>query len=129
MAATQHGLGELELEILKAMWESPGRTVQEVAGEFGRQRGCARTTVLTVMQRLHRKGFLKRRKVEGVYRFWPTHGRGKVISGLIRQFVENVLDGSPAPFLAYLADAKNLNDQQAEQLRRIVEALEDREGR
>jgi predicted transcriptional regulator len=124
MSKKQQGLGELELEVLKGMWQKPGRTVQEVAEDLGKRRGSARTTVLTVMQRLHRKGFLKRRKVDGVFRFWPTEGRGKVLSGLIGQFVDKFLDGSPAPFLAYLADAKDLTDDQARQLRDIVQELE-----
>ena len=124
MASRRQGLGELELEVLKAIWQEPGRTVQEMAEDLGKRRGSARTTVLTVMQRLHGKGFLKRKKVDGVFRFWPTEGRGKVLSGLIGQFVDKFLDGSPAPFLAYLADAKDLTDEQATQLRDIVQELE-----
>ncbi|MBI5095196.1 MAG: BlaI/MecI/CopY family transcriptional regulator [Candidatus Hydrogenedentes bacterium] len=127
MAAKPQGLGELELEVLKAVWEAPGRTVQEVAEEFAERRGLARTTVLTVMQRLHVKDCLKRRKVKGVYRFWPTQTRGKVLKGLIRDFVETVLDGSPAPFLAYLANTKALTDEQARQLRDLVRNLERQE--
>jgi len=125
--AKRQGLGELEMEVLREVWAAPGRTVQEVADELGRRRGCARTTVLTVMQRLDAKGYLKRRKVKGVFRYWPAQSRTKVMSGLIGQFVERFLDGSPAPFLAYLADGKDLNEEQSEQLRQIVEDLERRE--
>lgn len=128
MAARPRNLGELELEVLKTVWDAPGYTVQEVAEHIGERRGSARTTVLTVMQRLHAKGLLRRRKVRGVYRFYPTQGRGKVLSGLIGQFVERVLDGSPAPFLAYLADTKELSDEQVSQLRDIVRELERKEG-
>ncbi len=120
-------LGELELTVLKTVWEKPGISVQEAAGILGEQRGCARTTVLTVMQRLHAKGFLKRKKVKGIYRFSATQGRGKVMSGLIDQFVDKVLGGTAAPFLAYLADTKSLTGTQAKQLRAIVKALEDNE--
>jgi predicted transcriptional regulator len=124
-----HGLGELELHVLKAIWASPGRTVQELTEMLATERTCARTTVLTVVQRLHTKGFLERRKVQGVFRYWPTEDRGKVTSRLIGEFVSKVLDGSAAPFVAYLANTKDLTEEQANQLRAIVEELEDDEER
>ncbi len=128
MGSKKHGLGELELEVLKMVWELPGCTVQEVAEVLGEQRGCARTTVLTVMQRLDAKGFLDRRRTDGIYRYTATEGRGKVLTGLIGKFVDRVLDGSPAQFLAYLAETEQLTEEQAGQLREMVQDLARREG-
>ena len=61
MSKKQQGLGELELEVLKAIWQEPGRTVQEVAEDLGKRRGSARTTVLTVflIEVLARSGRVK----------------------------------------------------------------------
>lgn len=127
MLRKQHGLGELELDVLKNVWDRPGSTVQELTDILSHERNCARTTILTVIQRLHAKGFLKRKKVDGVYRYSPTEDRGKVLSRLIGQFVEKVLDGSAAPFLAYLANTKDLSQEQAAQLWSIVHDLEQTE--
>ena len=124
MLKRQHGLGELELDVLKTVWQFPGSTVQELTEILAKERACARTTVLTVVQRLHAKGFLTRKKVDGVLRFSPTEERGQVLSRLIRQFVDKVLDGSAAPFVAYLADTKGLTKDQMNQLQSIVEQLE-----
>jgi predicted transcriptional regulator len=121
------GLGELELEVLKVIWRHQPCAVQEVADLFHRRRGYARTTVLTVMQRLHKKGFLKRRKVEGVYRYKCTEQRGKVVSRLIEQFVDKVLDGSAAPFVTYLTEAEDLTEKQAAVLQSIAEELESKD--
>ena len=124
MTKEQKSLGELEILILKTIWESPESTVQEVAEIVGETRNCARTTVLTVMQRLHAKNFLKRRKVNGVYRYAATQDRGTVLSGMIGQFVDKMLDGSSAPFLAYLSTNKELTKKQSEQLQALVRELE-----
>ncbi len=118
-------LGELELEVLKAIWELQPCTVQQVAEALAEARGSARTTVLTVMQRLHAKGMLARRKRSGVYRYVTKHRKGEVLSGLVGQFVDRVLDGSPGPFVAYLAEADDLTDEQVATLRAIVRRLED----
>ncbi len=123
MARRTRSLGELELEILKVIWEHQPCTVQEVADIFGRQRGYARTTILTVMQRLHAKRFLQRRKVKGLYRYSPTQERGEVMSHLIGDFLNKVLDGSAAPFVAYLVEKEELTEEQVAALRKIAKEL------
>lgn len=55
--------GELEMMVLKHLWEVGSATVLEVQ----RQVGSAYTTILTVLQRLHKKGQVKR------YREGRTH--------------------------------------------------------
>lgn len=97
-------LGDLELEVMKVVWDTGGCTVQEAAETLGQRRDYARTTILTVMQRLHAKGFLRRRKVDGVYRYASTEDRGTVLSRLIARFVDTVLDGSPEPLVTYFAE-------------------------
>lgn len=128
MAKKEATLGELELEVLKTIWQHQPCSVQHIAGIFGKRKGCARTTVLTVMQRLHAKGFLKRRKVAGVFQYSSTQTRRQVVSSLISQFLDKVLDGSAAPFVAYLTETKDLSRQQVAALREIARQLGNEEG-
>jgi predicted transcriptional regulator len=127
-ASNRQRLGALELEVLKTIWESPACTVAEVAERLSR-RQYARTTVLTVIQRLHAKGLLRRRKEAGIYRYSATQQREQVLSRLIARFVENFLDGSPAPFVAYLTEARNITPEQRAVLEEIVRDLEKKEGK
>ena len=127
MPKQQAPLGELELAVLKAIWEHQPVTVQQVAEIIGERRGSARTTVLTVMQRLHAKKYLKRQKADGLFQYSTTQARGKVISRLIEQFLDQVLDGSPLPFVAYLTETEGLTKEQAETLRAIAESIRSRE--
>ncbi len=123
MTKKQKSLGELELEVLKIIWDRKGGTIQEVFEILSERHEYARTTVLTVMQRLYAKGFLKRRKTKGVFRYLPTQCERKVMSNIIEQFVDKFLDGSAAPFLSYLSEAKGLTNKQAEHLRKIAENI------
>ncbi len=120
MGKTPQSLGELELEVLKTVWASDGCTVQQAVEIIGRKRKCARTTILTVMQRLHAKGFLNRRKIDGVFRYFSTEGQGKVMSGLVRQFVEKVLDGSPTPLISYLAES-GVDQAQLAEIQKVLD--------
>ncbi|MHC4993283.1 MAG: BlaI/MecI/CopY family transcriptional regulator [Planctomycetota bacterium] len=67
MPPKNQSLGELELEILKVVWARQPCTVSDVVDVLAERRGSARTTVLTVMQRLLGKGFLRRRLQDGVH--------------------------------------------------------------
>jgi len=127
MDKNPQSLGELELEVLKDLWDHPGSSVQAVFERLGKERSCARTTILTVMQRLHAKGYLKRRRLHGAHRYKATQGRKTVLGNLIGQFVERVLDGSAAPFLAYLAESEDLSEKQMRQIRRLISAIEEKE--
>jgi predicted transcriptional regulator len=62
-------VGDQELALLRFIAETGPSTVGEVAEKFGEPRGLARSTVLTMMERLRQKAHLEREQVEGVYRY------------------------------------------------------------
>jgi predicted transcriptional regulator len=120
MRRSEAHLGELELEVMKVLWERGAGTVLEVAEVLSPQRGCARTTILTILQRLHKKGLLRRRKVDGVFRYEPSKTRAKVMGGLLSRFVERVFDGSSASLVQHLTRTR-LSQQELAEIRRIVD--------
>ena len=115
-------LGELQLEILRFLSVHGPLTVGEVTARFGEPRGLARTTVLTVMERLREKGYLSRTKQEGVFRYAPYAGKAEVLRDLVHDFVEKALQGSVSPFFAYLGEEKALSDEEIAALRQLLEA-------
>ena len=62
-------IGDQELALLQHLSEHGEASVGEVAAAFGEPRGLARSTVLTMMERLRAKAYLRRRQVDGVYRY------------------------------------------------------------
>src|SRR5438552_9482466 len=120
----QPSLGDQELEVLRYVSEHAPISVGEVAERFGAPRGLARTTILTVMERLRKKGYLARTKGERPFRYSPRAPQAQVLQGLVREFVEKTLGGSLSPFVAYLAEAKDLSPEELEELRRLVETLQ-----
>src|SRR5262245_17653459 len=116
-------LGDQELEVLRFVSEHAPASVREVAQQFGEPRGLARTTLLTVMERLRRKGYLTRNRQGSVNRYAPRLAQSEVLQGLVREFVEKTLAGSLSPFVAYLAEARGLSEAELAELRRLVEEL------
>jgi predicted transcriptional regulator len=117
-------IGEQELTLLRYIADRGTATVGEAVDEFGTSRGLARSTVLTMMERLRRKGYLSRRMTQGVYRYRALSSSADLLKDAVGRFVERHLEGSVSPFLAYLSDSSELSDGEKQELERIVARLD-----
>jgi predicted transcriptional regulator len=116
-------IGDQELALVRHIADAGGATVGEVVAGYGEARGLARSTVLTMMERLRRKGFLTRRLADGVYRYHARATSAELTRGAIRRFVERSLDGSVAPFVAYLTETSRVSDAELRELQAAVARL------
>jgi predicted transcriptional regulator len=119
-------VGDQELMLLRDVAEAGPSTVGEVAERFGEPRGLARSTVLTMMERLRQKGHLEREQVEGVYRYSTLVSEGDLLRGAVRTFVEKTLAGSVSPFVAYLTETGEVSDDELARLEDLVARLKSR---
>ena len=124
---SERTIGDQELALLNWVAGRRGASVGEAAEEYGGPRGLARSTVLTMMERLRRKGHLERRRFEGVYRYTTTRPAGETMRGVVASFVERTLGGSLSPFAAYLAAAESVSAEELDELERIVARLRSRQ--
>ena len=122
-------IGEQELALLRYVSDRGGATAGEAAEGFGVPRRLARSTVLTVMERLRRKGHLTRKLVGGVYRYRARASSAELLRGVVRRFVENNLDGSVSPLVAYLSDTPGLSDAELHELEDLVARLQSSRNR
>src|SRR6266436_2619591 len=77
-------VGELEAVIMDRLWEW-GRPVlvREVVDDLRDERGLAYTTVMTVMENLYRKGWLRRERDGRAWRYEPTGSRSGYTAALM----------------------------------------------
>jgi predicted transcriptional regulator len=117
-------IGDQELALLRFVGERGQATVGEAVEGFGGPRALARSTVLTMMERLRKKGHLTRRLVEGVYRYAPRTPHVAAVRQAVQNFVDRTLDGSIAPFVAYLGEHERLSDDELAELEALVARLQ-----
>lgn len=119
-------IGDQELALLQYLAEHNNASVGEVAAGFGEPRGLARSTVLTMMERLRSKSYLRRKQVEGMYRYSPATGPGEVMRSAVGQFVEKTLSGSVSPFVAWMSERAEVSDSELAELEALVHQLQTR---
>ena len=118
-----NSIGEQELALLRHIADGSGMSVAEAVESFGASRGLARSTVLTMMERLRRKGHLGRRLAGGIYRYRARTSSADLLKRAVGRFVERNLGGSVSPFLAYLSDATEVSDAELSELEGLVARL------
>ena len=121
---TTRSIGDQELALLRWVAERGGASVGEVAEGFGAARGLARSTVLTMMERLRARGHLARRRAEGVFRYAAKASPAELMRGAVASFVEKTLAGSVSPVVTYLAERQEVSDEELAELERLVEKLQ-----
>lgn len=117
-------LGDQELEILRYVAANPNLTASAVAEHFAQARGVARTTIVTMMERLRHKGYLVRKRQAGIYRYSSRVPEASLLESLISDFTQRVLGGSLEPFVAFMAGRAKLSDEQVKDLKQIIREVE-----
>jgi predicted transcriptional regulator len=105
-------LGDLETAIMDRMWSSQGPTsVRDVLEDLRRDRTIAYTTVMTVMDKLYKKGLLRRHPEGRAYLYEPTTTN----EAYTAQIMQDVLahGGNQAMTLVHFLERLTLDEQTA----------------
>ncbi|MCW3051844.1 MAG: transcriptional regulator [Chthonomonadales bacterium] len=116
-------VGDQELEVLRFIADHAPISTGEVARQFGERNNLARGTIIKVMERLHKKGYLTRRQDAGVFEYSPSVPKQELLQNLMQEFVEKTLKGSVSPVVAYLTNSRQVSDAELLELGRLVDEL------
>lgn len=92
----------LEMACLNALWEIGEGNVEDVRRVISQDRLLAYTTVLTLLDRLARRGAVSRRREGRGFRYQPTAERDKVRIMALRMFLDHHFSGSMAKLRGFL---------------------------
>ena len=111
--------GALELRVLEALWRRGAATVRDLRADFP---AAAYTTLMTTMERLHKKGVLARQKSGRAFVYRPLSSRQDLESGLVTRAIQPLLAGESAhPVLSCFVDEVSRHDERLlDELERLV---------
>ncbi len=106
-----------ELEILEALW-SADRPLNagEIRNFLNENKKWERTTVLTLIKRLLKKGVISQEKKE-VYYYAPCVKRNDYVNAEMKSFVNKFFGGSSRSLAAALVENEDLSREDIEELR------------
>lgn len=125
MATRPYELGDVELEILKILWEEGPGTVRDVLMHLHeRKRTPAYTTVQTLLTRLENKRFVTSNKSGLAFVYRPRISREQVTRSRLHTLVNQLFDGAAGPLVLQLIRSEKLTPQEIGELQRLIEELD-----
>ena len=114
-------LGALQKAVMEAVWELGEASVQQVRDRLGREPLPAYTTVLSVMQKLEKAGWLSHRAEGRSYLYRPVRSREEAGTSSLRTFVERVFRGDPMLLFQHLLEDEDLSDEDLRALKTMID--------
>jgi len=113
---------ELELEILKVLWNESPLPVREVRVRLADEadRPLAHSSVITMLNIMHRKGFLRRRKDGKSFLFSPKAKKKHVTGGMMGDLLTRVFEGSLSAMVLNLLETADLDAEELAELRKLI---------
>ncbi len=115
------GLSETQMEIMREVWAGGEVTVTQVCEALNRKRPLARNTVHTLMDRLARRGWLKRR-LQGQSHYYSARSpRAATLRDLVSRMIDTAFGGSVEELVVALLRGRRLSAEEAGRIRKLIE--------
>jgi predicted transcriptional regulator len=114
-------MGALQKAVMEAVWDLGAATVQQVRDRLKREPLPAYTTVLSVMQKLEKAGWLSHRAEGRLYIYLPVRTREEAGASSLRTFIERVFRGDRLLLFQHLLEDEGLSDEELKVLKTMID--------
>ena len=115
-------LTEAELRLMDVIWRKGKATVAEVVEELGQASAPAYNSVLTTMQILERKGYLRHTpaKTGRAFVYQPVVSRQKASRNAVRHLVSRFFGDSAEALVLNVIENEKLSDAELDRVRALL---------
>lgn len=121
MDQTTHTLGDLQLAIMRILWERQEAAVAEVHEALLDERGLAPTTIATMLSKMERKGVVAHRAEGRRFVYRPTVSEPQVRRSMVGELTERLFGGDRVALVSHLLAEHALDPAELAELRRLTE--------
>ncbi len=114
-------LSDAQMEIMQLVWATSETTVSEIWRALAERRPVARNTVLTVMDRLEKRGWLKKRSVGKTNLYRAAVSRQSTLGDVVQRLVNTAFAGSADSLVLALFEGRGVSDEEADRIRRMLD--------
>jgi predicted transcriptional regulator len=112
---------ELELEILKILWRDGPLSVRQVRDALESQgRKLAHTSVITIMNIMAEKKYLKRSRKTSGFVYTARIAQGPTLGRMMRDLVDRAFGGSGTAAMVNLLETSDVSEDELNQLRDLI---------
>ena len=120
----RHQLTELQLAILRVIWDKGEATVQDIWEALHSERGLAQTTVATMLSRLERRGVVTRRAQSRQYHYKAAVTEPEVQHSMVGELTERLFDGDVTQLVQHLLSGADVSPGDLAKIRKMIARAE-----
>ncbi|MEO6526142.1 MAG: BlaI/MecI/CopY family transcriptional regulator [Gemmatimonadaceae bacterium] len=107
-----------ELEVMSILWRLGSATVADVRAAI--EEDLAYTSVLSALQTLEEKGFVRHEPEGRAYRYFPTIGAERAGGSAMARIKDAIFHGSTERMFAQFVADRKLSREELERMRRLL---------
>ena len=120
--SSQHSLGELQLAIMRVLWEEGEATVARVHEALPAPRARALTTI-------EKTGVVRHRNEGRLFVYEPTVSEAEVRRTMVSELADHLFGGDFKALVTHLIDEKEIDARELDSLKRAISERENKRRR
>jgi predicted transcriptional regulator len=118
-------MSDAEREVLKVLWDHGPLAVREVLAKIAETgQEWSRSTVITLLQRLEKKGYVESDKSQFAFVFRAVVSREDEMRARMNDLAKELCDGKAVPLVLAFAEQHRFTPEELARFRRMIDALE-----
>ena len=124
MSSTRPPVSDSEREVLHVLWDGGPLAVRDVQeGLAARRLIWQRSTVITLLQRLEKKGYVASDRSQHAFIFRAIVTRDQLVRQRLQEVADELYQGASAPMLLAFAQQETLTAKELSELRQLIDEL------
>lgn len=124
-----HHLGDLQLAIMRVLWNHDEATVAEVHEALEPERGLALTTIATMLTKMEKKGVVEHRAEGRRFIYRPLVSEDQVRRSMVADLTSQLFRGDVTALVNHLLSEHEIDARELAQLRELIASRGRKEGR
>jgi BlaI family transcriptional regulator, penicillinase repressor len=122
-------LGDLQLAIMRVLWDLGEATVTDVHQALLTERGLAPTTIATMLKKMEEKGVVTHRADGRKFIYQPTVSEDQVTRGMVEELTDRLFGGDPVALVSHLISRHEIHKDELSALERMIADAKKKEGK
>lgn len=120
----KHVLGDLQIAIMRILWNTDEASVADVHAALEPERGLAPTTIATMLTKMEKKGVVTHRTEGRKYMYRPTVTEAAVQRTMVGELTDRLFRGQAVALVSHLLDEHQIDTEELDRLRSLIDRYE-----
>jgi len=115
-----HQLTDLQIALMRVLWERREATVAEIAEALREERGLAQTTIATLLSRLEKRGVVRHTTRARQFVYYPLVTESEVQRSMVTELTERLFDGDVTALMTHLLSGREVSPGDLERIKVLI---------